>query len=139
MAFSPISRPVRLGLAVAFTALLVYAVWGFVLQPAVWHNRIWARPAAKIVGLLLFAIYLYVLKGLGFEEEVARKHEAAGKLSAAATLALMIVFILTLAGFPLFLLFSFVTDSPYYPTVLTLLIAGGYLWWKWYRMRLRQG
>lgn len=139
MSLPPLSRKVRLTLAVVWLVLLVGLQWIAVLRWSHSPYRVETNSGAHLLGYVLLAVYFYVLVKLGFEEEITARNKVAEKLSFYTRLVIGIVVGIVIIGFPLVLILSFFTDIPFLLTAVILVVGSMYCVWKWFPVQRRSG
>ena len=133
MPLPTLARNARLTILVVGLVLIVWVEWTVVLSGN-WRSYLFGPLGYALLVLMIGMVYW-----LGFDEECTH---AADKIYSFAMLLRMILGIIFLififVGFPLLLFFSFFTDRPHIPLILSVILAAGYFLWKRFRLRLRQ-
>jgi ABC-type xylose transport system permease subunit len=139
MPLPTLSRNTRLAILAVGLGLIVWLEWVVVLDSTNWHSRYWSNFVPEWLGKALLVVMIFMISMLGFEEEDRRARDSLYHYSFLIQLFFAVAILgIIFVGAPLLLFFSFFTDSPYIPLVLTVVLAAGYFFWKKYRLRLRQ-
>ena len=136
MPLPPLSRNVRLALAVVWLALLVAIEWVVAIRSVQFSSVFWMRYGLRILGCVLLVLFVRILHRLGFEEE-SLGTESHNKLRFFIAIVLICLLSAALILIPLTIFFSFLTDSPYVASLLTIGAGGVYFLWSKFRLQRR--